>query len=151
MKQTIVSAPGKVLIAGGYLVLDPKFSPGLVLTTTSRFFTCIQQVEDQVKMDGLEIELESPQFHFATKFTIKCEQDNSITITPYDNPYIANALLMTCALIKNRCFGNSLKIRLVADNDFYSQRANVSFSSFFHKIILTHLFHSWKDKANAFH
>ncbi|ORY26808.1 hypothetical protein BCR39DRAFT_540302 [Naematelia encephala] len=37
---TIVSAPGKVLLAGGYLVLDRSYS-GLVVATSSRFYTSI--------------------------------------------------------------------------------------------------------------
>ncbi|TKY90996.1 hypothetical protein EX895_000995 [Sporisorium graminicola] len=36
-RETIVSAPGKVLVAGGYLVLDPAY-PGLVVSTSSRFY-----------------------------------------------------------------------------------------------------------------
>jgi len=38
----VVSAPGKVLIAGGYLVLDPKYS-GVVVSTSSRFYTVIRE------------------------------------------------------------------------------------------------------------
>ena len=37
-RETTVSAPGKVLIAGGYLVLDPAYT-GLVLATNARFYT----------------------------------------------------------------------------------------------------------------
>lgn len=36
-----MSASGKVLIAGGYLVLDPKYS-GVVVSTSSRFYTVVQ-------------------------------------------------------------------------------------------------------------
>ncbi|KAJ3340372.1 phosphomevalonate kinase [Gonapodya sp. JEL0774] len=35
--QSVVTAPGKVLVVGGYLVLSPEHS-GLVLSTTSRFY-----------------------------------------------------------------------------------------------------------------
>lgn len=37
---TVVSSPGKVLIAGGYLVLDTHYS-GLVIGTSSRFYSCV--------------------------------------------------------------------------------------------------------------
>lgn len=40
MAATVVSAPGKVLLAGGYLVLDPAYS-GVVVSTSSRFYTVI--------------------------------------------------------------------------------------------------------------
>ncbi|KAE8230318.1 hypothetical protein CF326_g4685 [Tilletia indica] len=40
-RQTLVSAPGKVLLAGGYLVLDPAY-PGVVIATSSRFYSLVQ-------------------------------------------------------------------------------------------------------------
>ncbi|WVR08804.1 phosphomevalonate kinase [Kwoniella sp. DSM 27419] len=42
-RQIIVSSPGKVLLAGGYLVLDRAFS-GVVVATSSRFYSCVTQV-----------------------------------------------------------------------------------------------------------
>lgn len=39
-RMTVVSSPGKVLIAGGYLVLDTNYS-GLVIGTSSRFYSCV--------------------------------------------------------------------------------------------------------------
>ncbi|KIY30736.1 phosphomevalonate kinase [Cryptococcus gattii E566] len=39
-RTTVVSSPGKVLIAGGYLVLDTNYS-GLVIGTSSRFYSCV--------------------------------------------------------------------------------------------------------------
>ena len=44
MEEIVVSAPGKVLIAGGYLVLDPAYS-GLVISTTSKFYTIIRPLK----------------------------------------------------------------------------------------------------------
>jgi phosphomevalonate kinase len=58
---TVVSSPGKVLLAGGYLVLDPRYS-GIVVSTSSRFYTVVQA--DHVlnsKSNGL-IRVRSPQF-----------------------------------------------------------------------------------------
>lgn len=40
MSATVVSAPGKVLLAGGYLILDPKYS-GIVVSTSSRFYSVV--------------------------------------------------------------------------------------------------------------
>lgn len=44
MEEIVVSAPGKVLIAGGYLVLDPAYS-GVVISTTSKFYTVIRSLK----------------------------------------------------------------------------------------------------------
>jgi phosphomevalonate kinase len=42
----VISAPGKVLITGGYLVLDPAYR-GLVLGTNARFYAAIQTTKQQ--------------------------------------------------------------------------------------------------------
>jgi phosphomevalonate kinase len=55
-RQTLVSTPGKVLVTGGYLVLEEK--PGLVLSLDSRF--CIQ-VSDADSLDH-NVYISSPQF-----------------------------------------------------------------------------------------
>jgi phosphomevalonate kinase len=59
---TVVSAPGKVLIAGGYLVLDPAYS-GVVVSTSSRFFTVVR---DGHSRGQNQIQVRSPQFLDAT-------------------------------------------------------------------------------------
>ena len=65
--HTVVSAPGKVLLAGGYLVLDPKYS-GVVVATSSRFYTVVvPAVEDAARTQGpIQIRVRSPQFVDAT-------------------------------------------------------------------------------------
>lgn len=46
--SSTVSAPGKVLLAGGYLVLE-RPNVGVVLAATARFFTSIVWSENQVR------------------------------------------------------------------------------------------------------
>lgn len=59
---TVVSAPGKVLVAGGYLVLDPTYS-GVVVSTSSRFYTVVKDSEIAERQDGsVRIRVRSPQF-----------------------------------------------------------------------------------------
>ena len=53
---TVVSSPGKVLAAGGYLVLDPAYS-GIVISTSSRFYSVIQD-----RGGANQIQVRSPQF-----------------------------------------------------------------------------------------
>ncbi len=55
--MTVISAPGKVLLAGGYLVLDPKYS-GIVVSASSRFYTVV----DAGQEDGPLVSVRSPQF-----------------------------------------------------------------------------------------
>jgi phosphomevalonate kinase len=58
MSCTVVSSSGKVMLAGGYLVLDPNYSC-IVVSTSSRFYTVIRQAQPPVKN---EIHVRSPQF-----------------------------------------------------------------------------------------
>lgn len=56
MSTTVVSAPGKVLLAGGYLILDPKYS-GIVVSTSSRFYSVVSSASTPGA-----IVVNSPQF-----------------------------------------------------------------------------------------
>jgi len=65
---TVVSCPGKVFLAGGYLVLD-RAHQGYVVATPSRFFTVVSEAQAQQGEQGaaaggdrFAIEVVSPQF-----------------------------------------------------------------------------------------
>lgn len=65
-QTTVVSSPGKVLMAGGYLVLDPAYS-GVVVSTSSRFYTVVQSAAaGQSGHLPIQISVRSPQFVNAT-------------------------------------------------------------------------------------
>lgn len=73
-RVTVVSSPGKVLIAGGYLVLDPKYS-GIVVSTSSRFYTVIQNLPNGPN----RIRVRSPQFDDATwEYTVAITEKSVI-------------------------------------------------------------------------
>lgn len=59
--STAVSAPGKVLLAGGYLVLDREFT-GLVFGLDARIHVYIQPLDTPAGVDLQEIIVRSPQF-----------------------------------------------------------------------------------------
>lgn len=72
--STVISSPGKVLAAGGYLVLDPAYS-GVVISTSSRFYAVIQS-----RGGANEIEVRSPQFISAVwNYSVGLD-DGSITV-----------------------------------------------------------------------
>jgi phosphomevalonate kinase len=62
MGATVVSAPGKVLLAGGYLVLDRTYR-GLVFGLDARIHVCVQI--SSTKTDGGKVIVRSPQFQKA--------------------------------------------------------------------------------------
>ena len=55
-----VSAPGKVLVAGGYLVLE-RPNVGLVLASSARFYTTASWADPDGD-DGVLVSVHSPQF-----------------------------------------------------------------------------------------
>jgi phosphomevalonate kinase len=149
---TVVSAPGKVLIAGGYLVLDPAYS-GVVVSTSSRFYAVVQTAPSPTP---LTIRVRSPQFSDATwsysvsldgsRHVVEATQEKYVVLMifalPIDlffensssrNKFVHLALQHTIALamevngvdaIRER-LADGLSITIVGDNDFYSQRATV--------------------------
>lgn len=132
-RTTIVSAPGKVLITGGYLVLDPDYS-GLVLSTSSRFYTTIKDVKnvENTSCGGLVIDLHSPQFYLSGQYVYESSENGGELklVNMNKNPYIENAILYALAISEylngSKIQNRKISITLQADNDFYSQRQNVS-------------------------
>ena len=70
MPVTVTSSPGKVLLAGGYLILEPEYF-GLVVATSSRFYTVVRDDIDVIKTTNnndvpYKITVRSPQFQNAS-------------------------------------------------------------------------------------
>ena len=142
---TTVSAPGKVLLAGGYLVLESP-NAGLVVATDKRFYTTVKSVHTTIiDSDGtpndkrsendkaMKIIVTSPQFHSTWAYDFDYSDD---TGAAYLRPSIENAsenifvektirIVMTYLATQNAKFegssdNNLLEITIKADNDFYS-------------------------------
>ncbi|MBW0484191.1 hypothetical protein O181_023906 [Austropuccinia psidii MF-1] len=81
MSQTLVSCPGKVLITGGYLVLDSGYT-GIVLGTGSRFYTIVQSADSIPKTcSEIIIKVKSPQFLSANwNYSFKLSNQNQIDL-----------------------------------------------------------------------
>ncbi|KAJ9117552.1 hypothetical protein QFC22_004402 [Naganishia vaughanmartiniae] len=138
-RTTIVSAPGKVLLTGGYLVLDPKYT-GLVIATSSRFYSVVrtQPVSSASQATAGRITVKAPQFNNATwEYAVSTGDGADVTVQPIasgngKNKFVEIALQKTLALIQALKGqpqadsiihqGSNLEIVIVGDNDFYSQR-----------------------------
>ena len=110
--SVVVSAPGKVLLAGGYLVLE-RPNVGLVLAANQRFYTSIQA------SSSARIVVQSPQFHEQWDYTLEksghilpCVQNQSY------NTFVEKTLRV-CFLYLQPSTAN-ITIKIQADNDFYS-------------------------------
>jgi phosphomevalonate kinase len=145
------SSPGKVLISGGYLILDSNSPLGLVLSTSSRFFSTISTISSSLLPQSKDIDtchskgsihvlVESLQFRTQWRYLLSTR--SPFTLSPLSksskrNPYAEFAIQLgisaTCGnevdidhierfLDYLESGGYFLKIILCADNEFYSQR-----------------------------
>ena len=121
------SAPGKVLICGGYLVVETPHI-GLSIGVTARFRTRV--VEDvPTSSDDFEIRILSPQFKAEFVFAMT-EVDGEIRINQQsgpNSPFLLLGVLYSLASVRLQSqlafpAGRSLTLELLASNDFYSQR-----------------------------
>ncbi|KAJ0346935.1 hypothetical protein COL154_007635 [Colletotrichum chrysophilum] len=131
---TAVSAPGKVLLAGGYLVLDRAYT-GLVFGLSARVNVVAAEIHTSPGVHLTEIIVESPQFLDATwryGFHLAPE-DGGITVTQLQvgskinpNPFVETTLsyaLTYIASIRKRRPNHALtstRLIILADNDYYS-------------------------------
>ncbi|KAI8837212.1 ribosomal protein S5 domain 2-type protein [Chytriomyces cf. hyalinus JEL632] len=127
---TVVSAPGKVLICGGYLVLDSAYS-GLVVGTDSRFYSAV--TSKRSGKEGRRVVVNSPQFNGGRWEYILDKEGRLVQIPGADNQidrnkYVQYALQLTLSVAAkldqdfDAHFGELLEIVIVGHNDFYSQR-----------------------------
>jgi len=134
MAYTAVSAPGKVLLAGGYLVLDRAYT-GLVFGLSARIHVVVQDVETSSGVELSEIVVQSPQFRDAQwRYGYHLtEKQGGVKVTPLygasssslsRNPFVETALCYALTYISSVTGPKLLKpasITILADNDYYSQ------------------------------
>ncbi|KAL1902341.1 phosphomevalonate kinase [Sporothrix stenoceras] len=139
---TAVSAPGKVLLAGGYLVLDRAYT-GLVFGLSARINIIAQAIKTSPGVQLNEIVVDSPQFLEAqwTYGYHLADQDGGIQVTQlrtgtalHANPFVETTLSYGLTYV-SRLAGlspshtiNSCRLTILADNDYYSQ-PNDSYST----------------------
>lgn len=126
----VVSAPGKVLITGGYLVLDQKYS-GFVQATSSRFICIVKKSLDQTKNEKYAtIRAISPQFiqgqwvyHWNKESKTLEESKDNTSKNFYIQCTIQNTLLLASNYpMFNELLKDNIDIIIMGHNDFYSQR-----------------------------
>ncbi|KAH7410999.1 phosphomevalonate kinase-like protein [Cadophora sp. MPI-SDFR-AT-0126] len=138
---TAVSAPGKVLLAGGYLVLDRKYT-GLVFGLSARIHVIVHDVETSSGVELSEIAVQSPQFRDATwnygyrlvedQGGVKVTQLQGNSSTPLSrNPFVETALAYALTYISTLLSTTikPSKITILADNDYYSNTSTTTLSS----------------------
>lgn len=148
-KRTTVSSPGKVLLAGGYLVLDPAHQ-GYVVSTSSRFYTSIASTSsapppppsssNSSASSPTIITVRSPQFIDAEWNYLVDSETGKVTEEEVGkggkNKFVRIAVEKTLKvaeeLVGKDKVAQGIKggwdVVILGDNDFYSQRKQVSSS-----------------------
>lgn len=151
---TIVSAPGKVLLAGGYLVLDPTYS-GLVVATSSRFYCIIRpspfsssRLSTNSSSGGISVRAgQFPEDVSTWRYSVSATEHglevtgegegknkfveitvrNALTVVVESLAASGGAMAEAAKNVVNKiqADGGGLEIVVLADNDFYSQRESV--------------------------
>ncbi|OBT43509.1 hypothetical protein VE00_06784 [Pseudogymnoascus sp. WSF 3629] len=126
-----VSAPGKVLLGGGYLVLDRAYT-GLVFGLSARIHVIVKEA---VTAEGAEplIVVKSPQFIEAEwRYSAAILGDGAGVVVKQlesspstsRNPFVETTLTYTLSYLTTTTSLTtlpSLTITILADNDYYSQ------------------------------
>eukprot|EP00252_Welwitschia_mirabilis_P002006 TRINITY_DN11964_c0_g1_i1.p1 TRINITY_DN11964_c0_g1~~TRINITY_DN11964_c0_g1_i1.p1 ORF type:complete len:570 (+),score=112.74 TRINITY_DN11964_c0_g1_i1:178-1710(+) len=140
-----VSAPGKVLITGGYLILE-KPNKGIVLTTTARFYAIIKPLRTEIDSGSwawlwTDVKLVSPQLSKEAmyKLSLKTLMLQNVTSRNADNPYVEQAIQFAVAAAKDafsedtdkknvlqKLLLQGLEITVLGSNDFYSYRQQIT-------------------------
>jgi hypothetical protein len=135
-----ISAPGKVLIAGGYLVLEHP-NLGISIATTSRFYTTVQPklLKEGVPTyaNCITIIVDSPQFYEQYTYIYNIVTHSVTAIgKEHKNEFVEKCISLTMAFISQfkqkdgsgmgaivQALNGThyLSILLQAHNDFYSQ------------------------------
>ncbi|KAJ1678594.1 phosphomevalonate kinase, partial [Spiromyces aspiralis] len=143
---SVASAPGKVLIVGGYLVLDREFK-GLVVGTDARFYAAVKTVDKQeapadtdplpgvVLITVTSVQFNQTRWSYALSYGAGGSKELALSqvhsANGGKNRFVETVIQCTLLLVQHanpaaisELFAGAAKhvlIALAADNDFYSQ------------------------------
>uniref|UniRef100_A0A1D1XP46 phosphomevalonate kinase n=1 Tax=Anthurium amnicola TaxID=1678845 RepID=A0A1D1XP46_9ARAE len=139
----VASAPGKVLLTGGYLILE-RPNAGLILSTTARFYAIVKPLYEEINPESwawswTDVQLTSPQLSRVATYklslqnaTLQCTSSRDAT-----NPFVEQAVQYAVAAAKvmhiekdkkdalNNQLLQGLDITILGCNDFYSYRNQI--------------------------
>uniref|UniRef100_A0A0E0NSK0 phosphomevalonate kinase n=1 Tax=Oryza rufipogon TaxID=4529 RepID=A0A0E0NSK0_ORYRU len=138
--EVVASAPGKVLVAGGYLVLE-RPNAGLVLSTSARFYAIVRPLRDELSHDSwawawTDVKVTSPQLSREATYKLSLKK-STLQLTESANPFVEQAVQFSVAAAKvtvtdkegkealDKLLLQGLHITILGCNDFYSYRKQI--------------------------
>nr|AWK21661.1 phosphomevalonate kinase [Panax sokpayensis] len=138
----VASAPGKVLLTGGYLILE-RPNAGIVLSTNARFYAIVKPLYDEIKPDSLasewtDVKLTSPQMSRESiyKMSVKHLLLQCASSSHSRNTFVEYAVQYSVAAayasldndkknVLHKLLLQGLDITILGCNDFYSYRNQI--------------------------
>nr|XP_043606642.1 phosphomevalonate kinase, peroxisomal-like [Erigeron canadensis] len=135
----VASAPGKVLMTGGYLVLE-RPNPGIVLSTNARFYAILNPLHDDesatLTAEWMDVMVNSPQMSRETTyrmslkdFSLHCSSESRNPFVEYAVQYSIAAAYATLDNNKrnqlHKLLSQGMDITILGCNDFYSYRNQI--------------------------
>ncbi|XP_047341905.1 phosphomevalonate kinase, peroxisomal [Impatiens glandulifera] len=138
----VASAPGKVLMTGGYLVLE-RPNAGIVLSTNARFYAIVKPLFEEIRPDSWawawsDVKVTSPQMsrEIAYKLSMKHLILQGVSRSDSRNPFVEHAVqyAVAAAFAKlgkskkdslEKLLLQGLDITILGSNDFYSYRNQI--------------------------
>lgn len=138
----VASAPGKVLMTGGYLVLE-RPNAGIVLSTNARFYAIVKPLYDEIKPESwawgwTDVKLTSPQMARETMYKLSLKQLKlqPVSSSGSRNPFVEHAVQYAVAAAHERLDKDKkdrlqtlllqgLDITILGCNEFYSYRNQI--------------------------
>lgn len=138
----VASAPGKVLMTGGYLILE-RPNPGLVLSTNARFYAIVKPLYPETRPDSwawawTDVKLTSPQLSREAlyKLSLKHLTIQTVSSSESGNPFVEYAVQYSVAAayatfdqskkdLLHKLLLHGIDITILGSNDFYSYRNEI--------------------------
>ncbi|KAM6556560.1 hypothetical protein CsatB_003579 [Cannabis sativa] len=137
----VVSAPGKVLMTGGYLILE-RPNPGLVLSTSARFYAIVKPLLEEIKPDSCfwawtDVKVTSPQLNRESMYKLSLKNLTLQSVSRQSgNPFVEQAVQYSVAAayaiadkdrkeVLQKLLLQGLDITILGSNDFYSYRNQI--------------------------
>lgn len=127
------SAPGKVLLVGGYLVLDPKYD-SYVVAVSSRMHAVVSEEKYNETLDGFHIQFTSPQFNNECwNYSVNSQNGYvPVEVSGNRNPFLEKTVLNVLSFIgpaSGKTFPNVIKIDIYSDAGYHSQNNSITRSN----------------------
>lgn len=131
MQSRVFSSPGKALLAGGYLVLDPQYE-AFVVALSAKMHARITKIEQLSPDDQTEITVSSPQFKNGLwSYKIDLAKLPNIDLKESNgrkNPFVKSTILTVLSYLLPKV-NYRILITIFSDSGYHSQRDSVVKSS----------------------